>query len=170
MPHVILDCELGGPHGQFPPVVAIHAVVGHAGVDVVGDAGLFGGISTGFANGDFITPMGGVDEGNLRTGEQSVQDGSSCGTGQVALDDVDMGEFCEFLGDESVTAPDLSPDMPAHGSSSADERGGLSAGGVDGGNGFCSHHKSDRMETAWELGRERRQAVGRSVVRWCKSP
>lgn len=73
LPHVILDGELGLPHGQGPPVFAKGGVVWHARIDVVYDASLLRSVSTRSANGNLIAPVRCVDECDLDASEQSSQ-------------------------------------------------------------------------------------------------
>ena len=80
------------------------------GVDVVLDAGLFGGIGERFADGDLVSPMGRVDKSTLRTAEQVVQKFAVL---QAADVHGDVGQLRQLFGDDALQIFHLGANLPA---------------------------------------------------------
>jgi hypothetical protein len=145
---VLLDGELWRPQRERSPVVAKYRMVGHAcnvclaawrrssvqlgsrtAVDVVLDAGLFGGIGKSSADSDLVSPMRRVDKGTLRAPEQIVE---KLAILQAADVDGDIGQLGNLFGDEPVELFHLRPYLPSQGRGHANEARRLAAIAVDG--------------------------------------
>ncbi len=133
---VVLDGELGAPKRQSGPTLAVNAVVGHAAVDVVLDAGFLGGVGQSPADGHLVAPEGGVDKGQLGAGEEVRYEGLVF---EGADDEADVLERFQLLCHEAIFRSQLGADLVSHGGGDAREGSRLSAGGVDDDNCLGGH-------------------------------
>lgn len=126
---IILDGKLWRPKRHRKPG-AVDGVVGHAAVDVVLDgASALGGVGEGASDSDLVTGLGSrVDEGQVGAVEEGVHHLHIAQ--QRALEEGNIGEGFELLGDDALEGMDLSAHVVADGGGDADERGGLAAGRV----------------------------------------
>lgn len=133
---IILDGKLGRPERHREPG-AMNGVVGHAAVDKVLDgAGAFRGVGEGASDSDLVTGLGGrVDEGQVGAVEEGIHHGDIAQ--QRTLEEGDIGEGFELLGDDALEGVDLSAHVVTDGGGDADERGGLAAGRVHDGDGLA---------------------------------
>lgn len=152
---VILYCELGGPHRQCYPVGAEDGMVWHAGIDIMSDAGSLGSVRTRFADGHFIAPVDSVDEGDLGSKEEPVQQGRPLWASEIAFDKFDIGQRLELFGYEAFPVPNLGPNMPADGRCSSNEGGGLPSSRVDSRDDFLGHYQSGAQTVVRLPGRRR---------------
>ncbi len=125
---VILDGELGAPVGEGGPALAVDAVIGHAAVDIVLDAGLLGGVGQRATDGDLVAPRGGVDEGQLGADEQV---GYEVPVFERTDDQTDVFERLQLLCHEAIFGAELGAHAVADGGGDAREGGCLSTAGVD---------------------------------------
>lgn len=93
------------------------------------DAGLFGGIGKGSADGDLVSPVRRVDEGTLRALEQIVE---KLAVLQAADVDGDIGQLGNLFCDEPVELFHLRPYVPSQGRGHANKARRLAAIAVDG--------------------------------------
>lgn len=127
--HIFLDAILLGPKRQGRPVLVKGGVIGHAAVDVVFQAGFLCGIRQGATYGEFVSPVCGVDKGQIGILEEGSQEGLVIeGAGHQG----DVVEVGQLLCDDALALVDLGADMPADGGSDTDEAGSLTAGAVNG--------------------------------------
>lgn len=129
----------------------MHGVIRHTAVDVVLDgAGAFGGVGQSAADGYLVAGLGGgVDEGELSSLEEGVHERII--VKQWALEEGDIWEALEFLGDEAFERVDLGAYKVADGRSDANEGGGLAAGGIDDGDSFHLWVSGGYLEGIWYL-------------------
>ncbi len=92
--NVIFHGEFRCPQWRRWPALAIDAVIGHTGIDVVLDVGLLRRISQRLANGHLIAPCEGIDKGSVGAGEQSCYEFLII---EGACEDGDIFETCELL-------------------------------------------------------------------------
>lgn len=125
---VVLDGELGAPKRQRRPSLAVDAVVRHAAIDVMLDAGFLGGVGQSPADGHLVAPEGGVDKGQLGAGEEVRYEGLVF---ERADDEADVLERFQLLCHEAIFRSQLGADLVSDGGGDAREGSRLSAGGVD---------------------------------------
>lgn len=123
--HIVFDRKLRRPHWQSSPVLSERRVIGHTRIDIMRYASTLSSIRTCLANGDFITPMSGVDKGYLGTSEEAIQQLIPVRSSEIAFDELNIGKFREFVIDKAIPVPNLRSDLPTYSSCSADERSGL---------------------------------------------
>lgn len=170
LPDVVLDGELGGPQRHRSPAPVKDGMVGHAAVNKVLNASGFGRIRQCLADCYLVTPVGGVDEGQIRpTREQSV-DGASIR--ERAFDDGHIFPAHDVLSDNAEGVAHLSAHLPSHRRGASDETSRLPAGAVDGNDSFSLHQTpslSRRRRRVEEWQDERvRQATTRLSGRFCR--
>ena len=99
------------------------------------------GVGARLAYRHLVAPVCGIDEGDPRAREQSLQQLSSIGTGEVPFDELNIGQLAELVGDKPLLIPDLRLDVPSNCGSCTDEGGSLSACRVYCRNHFCRHYR-----------------------------
>lgn len=161
--HIILDSKLRRPQGNRRPW-PMHRMIRHTAIDVVLDsAGALSGVCERAADGDLVAGLGGgVDEGEGGALEESVYKRGI--VEQWALEEGDVGEALELLGDDAFEGVDLGADLVANSRGDADERGSLAAGGIDDGDSFHEAVVGGEVRKKEEV-RERRAGRARERTR-----
>lgn len=133
--HIILHGKLRRPQGNRRPR-PMHRVIRHTAIDVMLDGtGALSGVCERAADGDLVAGLGGgVDEGEGGALKKGVYKGGI--VEQWALEEGDVGEALEFLGDDAFEGVDLGANLVADSRGDADERRSLAAGGIDDGDSF----------------------------------
>lgn len=142
----------------------MHRMIRHTAIDVVLDsAGALSGVCERAADGDLVAGLGGgVDEGEGGALEESVYKRGI--VEQWALEEGDVGEALELLGDDAFEGVDLGADLVPNGRGDADERGSLAAGGIDDGDSFHEAVVGGEVRKKEEV-RERRAGRARERTR-----
>lgn len=98
----------------------------------MGDVSLLGSVCASLPDGDFISPVGGVDKRNARTVEESCEKRFEIRTGQITFDQFDIWQRSQFLGYQAFIGSHLCANMPADSTGNSDEGCALPSGRVDG--------------------------------------